>query len=735
MALHTDSLWQLLPAIHRLRDERSGGPLRALLELMATQGALVQDDIEQLHDDHFIETCAEWVVPYIGELVGMRGLRDLGTELPYSRRALVANVLAYRRRKGTVPVLEQLVLDSAGWPAKAAEAFLQLATTQHLNHVRLQAPATLDLRSALRLQALGGAFDGAPHSVDVRRIAPQRGRWNLPNVALFAWRLRSYRLLRAEPRPGPQPGSYWLDAAGRDMPMFNPPRTEAAVAHATTEADLPMPLSRLALHAELQARRLALANGRPLQPAWFDEATGQPPLVLRLDGVAVPPDQLCVCHLGSWQPPPDSVEVPRSGPGGTVTPVAWPIAAAFDPQLGRLVLAPARVGAAVQVDWNFGFPGDLGGGPYDRRRTLDEALARPVAWQLGVSRQQAAIGSELVATLAEAIDAWNLQPAGTVGLITLMDNAAWDEDWSAAHAPRLPAGSRLTIAAADWPALPVAGGLPGQLARRPGRIDGGLRRAALRGNLTVIGTAAADEPAAGELWLDGLLIEGSVTVADGNLARLQLAHCTVLPAAGPALAAVGDNRHLRLKAQRCLLGRIEVSATADGVGLADTIVQAEPEAIQVDSAPLEASACTIVGRCTLDRLCAENTLFTATVHTARLQEGCVRHSFVSRDSSVPRPYRCQPALAIEAALAASPAADPAAIEARLRPTFTTLRWGDAAHAQLSAQCAAEITTGADDGNEMGAWHFLLQAHRTANALGQVGQYLRFGMEAGLTHAS
>ncbi|MFN6996868.1 MAG: hypothetical protein ACK4PH_21945, partial [Aquincola tertiaricarbonis] len=249
------------------------------------------------------------------------------------------------------------------------------------------------------------------------------------------------------------------------------------------------------------------------------------------------------------------------------------------------------------------------------------------------------------------------------------------------------------------------------------------------------GTAAADEPAAGELWLDGLLIEGSITVADGNLARLQLSHCTVMPSAGTALVAGGDNRHLRLQAQRCLLGRIEVTAAADGVGLADSIVQAEPEAIRVDAAPLEASACTIVGRCMLDRLCAENTLFTATVHTARLQEGCVRYSFVSRDSSVPRPYRCQPALAIEAAVAIDPTADPAAIEARLRPTFTTLRWGDAAHAQLSAQCAAEITTGADDGNEMGAWHFLLQAHRAANALGQVGQYLRFGMEAGLTHAS
>jgi hypothetical protein len=160
MSLTGDTLTALLPAIHRLRDDAQGRPLAALLGLMATQGRLVEEDIAQLLEDWFIETCDEWVVPYIGELLGVTGLRDLGPDAPYTRRALVANAIRYRRRKGTVPVVEQLVRDSAGWPASASEAFLQLGWTQHLNHVRARhgaqpAGGLADLRDPVALQLVG----------------------------------------------------------------------------------------------------------------------------------------------------------------------------------------------------------------------------------------------------------------------------------------------------------------------------------------------------------------------------------------------------------------------------------------------------------------------------------------------------------------------------------------------------------------------------------------------------
>ena len=68
---------------------------------------MLAESLEQLYDDQFIETCAPWVAPYIGDLVGYRTLHGVVPQVA-SPRAEVANTIRYRRRKGTVSVLEQL---------------------------------------------------------------------------------------------------------------------------------------------------------------------------------------------------------------------------------------------------------------------------------------------------------------------------------------------------------------------------------------------------------------------------------------------------------------------------------------------------------------------------------------------------------------------------------------------------------------------------------------------------
>ena len=73
-----DRLFQLLPAIYRIRDEERGFPMRAWLRVMASQVNVVEDDIAQLYDNWFIETCEDWVVPYIGDLVGWRLVQEAG---------------------------------------------------------------------------------------------------------------------------------------------------------------------------------------------------------------------------------------------------------------------------------------------------------------------------------------------------------------------------------------------------------------------------------------------------------------------------------------------------------------------------------------------------------------------------------------------------------------------------------------------------------------------------------
>jgi hypothetical protein len=154
-----NTLYPLLPAIYRDRDADRGYPLRALLSTLAAQGAVVDADIAQLYENLFIETCKDWVVPYIGDLVSNRALYDAGrisqpdtakglfTDLvgtyllpPLSIRARadVANTIYYRQRKATPAMLEELARDVTGWPAHVVEFFQLLGWTQFLEHQRLQ---------------------------------------------------------------------------------------------------------------------------------------------------------------------------------------------------------------------------------------------------------------------------------------------------------------------------------------------------------------------------------------------------------------------------------------------------------------------------------------------------------------------------------------------------------------------------------------------------------------------
>ncbi len=196
--LMPERIYQLLPAIYRLRDADQGEPLRALLGVIEGELERVEADIAGLYDNWFIETCDEWVVPYIGDLLGVRPIRPVPSA-GVSARAYVANTIAYRRRKGTAVVLEQLARDVTGWPARAVELFQRLATTQHMNHVRLAPAFTASVRDAALAELADGPFEPFAHTAEVRRAATRGGRFNIPNVGLYLWRLSSYRLGAGQP--------------------------------------------------------------------------------------------------------------------------------------------------------------------------------------------------------------------------------------------------------------------------------------------------------------------------------------------------------------------------------------------------------------------------------------------------------------------------------------------------------------------------------------------------------
>jgi hypothetical protein len=250
-----DELYRLLPAVYRVRDAEQGGVLRELVDVLTDQVNVLAESLEQAYDDQFVETCAPWVAPYIGDLVGYRTLHGVVPQIA-SPRAEVANTIRYRRRKGTVSVLEQLAHDVTGWPARAVEFFELLATTQYMNHIRPYAAATTDLRSAARLELAGafqtGAFDGFAHTAEMRRIPSRSGRYNIPNVGIFLWRAQALRLAASPLVEADASGRrYRFDQLGMDKPLFAFPRTEQEITHLAEPLDVPLPLLRRFLKAQL----------------------------------------------------------------------------------------------------------------------------------------------------------------------------------------------------------------------------------------------------------------------------------------------------------------------------------------------------------------------------------------------------------------------------------------------------------------------------------------------------
>ena len=662
-------VYDLLPAIHRLRDAERDGPLSGLLAVVEEELARLTADVDGLYDDWFVETCAEWVVPYLGDLLGLHGLRAAPGAA--GLRALVANTIRYRRRKGTPGVIEQVARDSTGWPARVVEYYRRLSATQHLDHVRPDAARTADLRDAGGLALVGTAFDPVARTAEVRHIDAGRGRYNIPDVGVHLWRLAAYPVEGVRARK--VGGGWTFDPAGRDLPLFHRGRTEPGrVEHLAEEADVPAPLRRRALAADL-------ATGKPVYLAEPD-----PALRIWVGTEEQPPGRMVIRDLTDWP-------VPAAGPGGSLR-------IAVDPVLGRITVSQAE--SDIRVDYTYGFPGDIGAGPHDRRSTLTAALevgSSPavVGWSVRVAAAGTTDPGRTVRTLGEALRLWESRPelpAGQVGVIAITDSATYTQENDLEV--RLGAGDRLILASASWP-------------DQAGPSDVDLLTSSARGlrpHLT--GTIRVLAEDGGELVVDGISIEGGLHVDDGGLTRLTVSDCTLI---APGRLTADGNRQLAVRLLRDVLAGADLG-DAGAVSLTDTIVYDHASALTAGEARTEIDGCTILGPTSTRILTAGDSILLGTVTTRQVQQGCVRFSYLPDDWRVPRRYRCESAAV---------------------PVFTSTDPAHPGFAQLAADCPAEITTGAGDEGEMGAYHLLGQAVRMSNLAAQLEAYLRFGLEAGV----
>ncbi len=763
--LTPERLYQLLPAIHRLRDAGQGEPLRALLAVVEEELEALEEDTARLYDNWFIETCDEWTVPYIGDLVGARPIRPVPSA-GVSTRAWVANTLAYRRRKGTALVLEQLARDVTGWPAAAVEFFQHLATTQHLNHVRGRPTATARIRDAAAaelVEASAGAFDPFGHTLEVRNAETRGGRYNIPHIGIFLWRLQPQPLGTGSPGDAQadfisarrHPDGFWhMHPAGVDAPLFNTPRTEAggSVTEAAREEHAAAPLRALVLHAELE--RLRAGQSTPA-PRFMTEHAPVLRVFAQLAGetlpVEIPREDLCICDI------PDTVELA----------LPTPRVAALDVQRGRIGFPAALAVERVWLHAAHASVADLGGGPYDRGPALRAASAQlsagnavdaahggffdPGVWQVGVSHLLADDGSgTLFATLRAAVQAWNTQPAGTTGVIVLMDSVSETDD-ATPLVVQIGAASRLLVLAGRWPLQPIPGAPPGSVARRPGRAEAVDVRAHWQGRLQVQGTADVNDANPGALFLHGLLLQGTLETA-GPLGQVELAHCTVLPSSGAGLMVGADSPRLQLRVLHSLAAPVTVAGPVHGVAVADSLLGlgAATPALDAPEAALDLQRATFFGAVHGLTLSASDCIFDAPATAVRRQTGCVRFSYVPPASQVPRRYRCQPQLETDTRIAALRAegqalgTPPSAaqentlraeIEATLRPLFVSRVYGAPALGQLEARCPLQIRTGAASGAEMGVYEHLQQPQREANLRDALTEYLRLGLTAGVHYAN
>ncbi|HEY6141030.1 MAG TPA: hypothetical protein VI670_25010 [Thermoanaerobaculia bacterium] len=585
-------LYELLPAIYRIRDAEQHGPLRELLQVIGEQIAVLEESLDQLYDDQFVETAAPWVLPYLGGLVGARGLA--GRAVPgMSPRAEVAHVIGNRRRKGTAAMIEQLAHDVTGWPAHAVEFFELIAATQFMNHRRERNQSFVAVRGAERLEELGGAFERAvrigdadlTHTVDVRRIARGHGRYNIPNIGIFLWRLRAMPLTRSPIVPA-FPGDqhkFVFNPLGAGLPLFHPGVSETSAAHLAEPINVP---DRLRRRPFARAVKDFYGSGKSLVLEKAPDPTKEPLPILS--------SEISVCDLSDWK------NLPSSG-------------ISIDPLLGRIAFADKQ-DHPVLATFHHGFSDNLGGGEYGRPQ-----IAPPEGLRLfRVANTFVKIAPDEPPPYKSIPDALtDLDPNG--GVIEILTSGRFEEPFSIDAT-----GKFVAIRAADK--------------RRPTVVLGG--------DLKISGGSED------EVVLDGLLLAGGAVSVNG-LRRLRLRHCTLVPdPARPSLTVASANT--RIEIERCILGGIRANAEAE-VRIESSIVDAGSETAAAYAGPvfygppLHVVNSTVIGvvRTTIMRL-ASNSIFLAAAPDApvvaeRRQEGCVRFSYVSHGARLPARFHCQPA--------------------------------------------------------------------------------------------
>lgn len=205
-------IFDLLPAVFRQADIGQGDPLRALTDIFETVDHDLHVGVDELYEAWFIQTCPLDWVPMIGGLLGVH----LPTPVRPEHRALVADTLAARRRKGLAAPLPILLRGASGWYVLPLAAGAPLV------------PPSPPVVPGATWPLLASDADGAQPSKSAG-IQPVDG--SVP-AGLWVWRLPVFGLDGVTPAPIPPPTGwpsswsgwfrrYWLNPLGLATPLWN----------------------------------------------------------------------------------------------------------------------------------------------------------------------------------------------------------------------------------------------------------------------------------------------------------------------------------------------------------------------------------------------------------------------------------------------------------------------------------------------------------------------------------
>lgn len=716
----TEKIWSMIPTVYRQEDGAAERPgvLRALVGIMARQAAVLRRSQDRLWEDSFIELCDDWAVPYLGDLLGTRMVSSLDAR---ARRVDVAKTIYFRRRKGTIRVLEELVGDTTGWEGKVVEGFRGLARARHgldpaggsqTERFTATPPGGwADLRGARATRLAVGPFQEHAHMPDLRRARGQSGLWNLPKVLFYLYRQKAFAVSGVMPLVRPDGVTLTFDPSGRDVPLFMPRlvREDWDAWSSARPWELPAPMTCSLLgHAEYQ---IAEALIQALQGSGLSKSSAAE--LRRLRGIRFPDEHALLerlsqidhtgelatasirdailrgalvdaCGKAALQPAAVRVE---PVPGEPIAPLATAACnlqdfartvpdklLLIDPERGRAKLQTAVPPAgSLRVAYHYGACGEIGAGTYERRSSTQPAVDITVPRASpGSAKLEAAQLSQNGVT--EIVDSATYGPIEDVfGVRSLVLQA------------RSPQRPYLRLAT-DWTITSAVGG-------------------------------------EATLLLEGLWFGASgdfAIVLRGDFRQVTIRHSTLDPGGvdgdGNRLAPVrllieGQIDELIIDSSIC--GPIAVAelGQVDVLIVCDSIVQAlDPKvpALRSELGELRLERVTILGDLQVERLLASDSLITGVVDVADTQHGCFRFSAALAGSALPRPFQAHTLSAVEG-------------------LFDSQRFGDPAYAQLRESAPPELLRGAESGSELGAWSRLNNPIKLESLLSKVEEFLPFGL--------